>query len=120
MPTIRFVRENKDVKCQIGENLREIILREGIELYGFKGKLGNCGGYGQCSTCFVSVEGGGKSSLSEYTDVEKLKLANRSSNWRLACQCFVKSSLIVLTKPQTPPADSKTKIKTALEAKLPA
>ncbi len=56
MPTVRFIREGKDVKCKIGENLREICLREGLELYGLKGKLGNCGGYGQCITCFVSVE----------------------------------------------------------------
>ena len=56
MPIIRFVREKRDVKCLSGENLRQVALREGIELYGFKGKLANCGGCGQCSTCFIAVD----------------------------------------------------------------
>ena len=43
MPVIRFVREGRDVECYPGENLREVALREGIELYGLKGMLGNCG-----------------------------------------------------------------------------
>ncbi|MDP7327745.1 MAG: ferredoxin, partial [Prochlorococcaceae cyanobacterium ETNP7_MAG_30] len=28
MPIIRFVREERDVECQSGENLREVALRE--------------------------------------------------------------------------------------------
>lgn len=56
MPVIRFVREGRDVTCYPGENLREVALREGVEIYGLKGKLGNCGGCGQCITCFVAVE----------------------------------------------------------------
>ncbi len=103
MPIIRFVREGKDVKCLFGENLRNLALSEGIELYGFKGKLGNCGGCGQCITCFISVECGSKEALSPMTEIEKIKLQNRPKNWRLACQAVVKSSLIVLTKPQSPP-----------------
>ena len=55
MPIVRFIREGRDVQCRTGENLREIALREGIDLYGFKGKLGNCGGCGQCITCFVYI-----------------------------------------------------------------
>ena len=55
MPVIRFVREGRDVECYPGENLREVALRQSLELYGLKGQLGNCGGCGQCSTCFVSV-----------------------------------------------------------------
>ena len=55
MPVIRFVREARDVECYPGENLREVALREGIQLYGLKGTLGNCGGCGQCITCFVEV-----------------------------------------------------------------
>ena len=119
MPTIRFVREGRDVKCRSGENLRQVALREGLELYGFKGTLGNCGGCGQCITCFVSVEGGKEDSLSPLTDVEKIKLKNRPLNWRLACQCIVKSSVIILTKPQSPPSNSKNLIQESLSKDLP-
>ncbi len=119
MPTIRFVRENKDVSCQSGENLREIILKEGLELYGLKGKLGNCGGRGQCATCLISVEGGKKDALSPFTDVEKNKLKGKAANWRLACQSLVRSSVLVMTRPQNQPPDAKTLIKSALTERLP-
>ena len=78
MPVIRFIREGRDVNCSVGDNLREVALRERMELYGLKGKLGNCGGYGQCSTCMVSIESGdpkGKE-LSPPTEVEQIHLKN--------------------------------------------
>ncbi|KGG16603.1 MULTISPECIES: 2Fe-2S iron-sulfur cluster-binding protein [unclassified Prochlorococcus] len=119
MPTIRFVREGRDVTCQKGENLREVILREGITLYGLKGVLGNCGGYGQCITCFVSIEGAKKGALSPLSDIEKEKLSNRPSNWRLSCQALVQSSVVVFTKPQSPPGNMQALIQEALSKDLP-
>ncbi len=119
MPIVRFVREGKDIPCRSGENLRDIALKSGFQLYGLKGTLGNCGGVGQCITCFVSIEAGKEDALSPLTEVEQKKLASRPNNWRLACQCIVKSSLVVLTKPQSPPSNLKTLIKAALEKDLP-
>ena len=106
MATIRFIREDLEVQCNPGENLRELIMKENLQLYGLKGILGNCGGAGQCSTCFISVEGGNNNSLSPLTSVEEEKLQNRPENWRLACQTLVKSSAVILTKPQSPPSNS--------------
>ena len=85
--------------------MRDVALREKMELYGLKGKLGNCGGYGQCSTCTVSIEGGDSNSngVSPLTEVEKMRLKGRPVNWRLACQTMVNSNVVVLTRPQTPP-----------------
>ena len=105
MSTIRFIREGIDIQCKPGENLRDLVLREKLQLYGLKGILGNCGGAGQCSTCFVSVEGGKKNSLSPLTAVEEEKLKNRPDNWRLACQTLINSSVVILTKPQSPPSN---------------
>ena len=119
MPIIRFVREGRDVKCRSGEILREIALREGMQLYGFKGSIGNCGGCGQCITCFVSVESDNQEALSPITETEKIKLRTRPNTWRLACQSIVKTSLIVLTKPQSPPANSQKLIEEALAKGLP-
>ena len=103
MTTIRFLREGVDIECRPGENLREIVIREKLQLYGLKGILGNCSGVGQCSTCFISVEGGNKNSLTPITQVEEEKLKNKPKNWRLACQALINSSSIILTKPQSPP-----------------
>jgi ferredoxin len=118
MPVIRFVREGRDVPCYPGENLREVALREGIELYGLKGKLGNCGGCGQCITCFVEVVGE-PGALSDATPVEIQRLRRRPESWRLACQALVNGSLLVLTRPQTGLADREARIEQARREPLP-
>jgi ferredoxin len=121
MPVIRFVREGRDVECYPGENLREVALREGVELYGLKGKLGNCGGCGQCITCFVEVVGESvPGSLSGRTAVEEQKLRRRPEGWRLACQALVQHSLLVLTRPQVGLGDGEAKIAAAKAEPLPA
>ena len=120
MPVIRFVREGRDVECYPGENLREVALREGIELYGLKGQLGNCGGCGQCITCFVDVVGeSSPGSLSGRTAVEDQKLRRRPQSWRLACQSLVQQSLLVLTRPQVGFGDSEGRIAAAKASPLP-
>ena len=119
MATIRFIREGIDIQCKPGENLRDLVIREKLQLYGLKGILGNCGGAGQCSTCFVSVEGSNKNSLSPLTSVEEEKLKNRPENWRLACQTLIKSSSVILTKPQSPPSNLEKLKEESDNKKLP-
>jgi len=119
MATIRFIREGVDIQCKPGENLRQLIIREKLQLYGLKGILGNCGGAGQCSTCFVSIEEGNKSCLSPLTIVEEQKLKNRPENWRLACQTLIRSSAVILTKPQSPPTNLKELKEISKDNKLP-
>jgi ferredoxin len=121
MPVIRFVREGRDVECYPGENLREVALREGIELYGLKGKLGNCGGCGQCITCFVDVpEDTPTSALSPRTSTEERKLHRRPQTWRLACQSLVQESLLVITRPQVGLADRQDALARSRSLPLPA
>ncbi|MFM7287114.1 MAG: ferredoxin [Cyanobium sp.] len=120
MPVIRFLREARDVECYPGENLREVALREGIELYGLKGKLGNCGGCGQCITCFVDVEGAAPAALSAPTAVEVQKLRRRPDTWRLACQALVQDSLVVITRPQVGLGDRQNLIRESLAEPLPS
>jgi ferredoxin len=121
MPVIRFVREGRDVECYPGENLRDVALREGVELYGLKGKLGNCGGCGQCITCFVEVMGdSGPGSLSNRTAVEEQKLRRRPEGWRLACQTLVQQSVLVLTRPQVGVGGLEAKLTEAKAQLLPA
>jgi ferredoxin len=118
MPVIRFLREGREVECFPGENLREVALREGIELYGLKGRLGNCGGCGQCITCFVDVQGCQDEALSPPTLVEIQKLKRRPQSWRLACQALVQRSLVVLTRPQSGLADGQQAWDQALQQPL--
>ncbi|GAB4550420.1 MAG: 2Fe-2S iron-sulfur cluster-binding protein [Pleurocapsa sp.] len=98
MTTITFVKENKEVIVGNGANLREKALENRVDIYTLKGKLTNCGGYGQCGTCVVEIIEG-MDNLSPKTDFEKRKLKRKPENYRLACQTLVNGAVSVKTKP---------------------
>jgi|SRR6476646_3473962 ferredoxin len=98
MSNIKFVNENQEVVVAQGANLREKALQNGIDLYTFKGKLMNCGGYGQCGTCIVEIVEG-MENLSPRTEVENRKLKKKPATYRLACQSLVNGPVSVKTKP---------------------
>ena len=96
--TITFVKENKELIVAQGANLREKALENRIDIYTLKGKLTNCGGYGQCGTCLVEIAEG-MDNLSPKTDFELKKLRKKPENYRLACQTIVNGPIKVITKP---------------------
>ena len=98
MANIKFIKENKEVVAADGANLREKALQNRIDIYTLKGKLTNCGGYGQCGTCIVEIVEG-MENLSERTDFEKRKLKRKPASYRLACQTLVNGPVSVKTKP---------------------
>ena len=96
--TITFVKENKELIVAQGANLREKALENRIDIYTLKGKLTNCGGYGQCGTCLVEIAEGIEN-LSPKTDFEIKKLRKKPESYRLACQTLVNGTVKVKTKP---------------------
>ncbi|MEA5536072.1 2Fe-2S iron-sulfur cluster-binding protein [Crocosphaera sp. XPORK-15E] len=96
--TINFVKENKEVVFAQGSNLREKALQNKVDIYTFKGKLTNCGGYGQCGTCVVEIVSG-MENLSPRTDFEQRVLKRKPDSYRLACQTMVNGPVTVKTKP---------------------
>jgi ferredoxin len=98
MGNITFANENKEIIAADGANLREKALQNGIDLYTLRGKLMNCGGYGQCGTCVVEILSG-MENLSPKTDFEQRKLKKKPENYRLACQTIVNGAVTVKTKP---------------------
>jgi len=98
MPTIKFIKENKEVVAADGANLREKALQNNIDIYKWRGKLINCGGNGQCATCVVEIVEG-MENLSPKTDFETRKLKKKPENYRLACQTLVNGPISVNTKP---------------------
>jgi len=74
---------DRTLSAKVGDNLRQVLLDNKVEVYrGLKKKLGNCGGGGQCTFCAVDfVESEGWSDRSEYED-NKMKKAPSA---RLAC-----------------------------------
>ncbi len=99
---ITFVNKDKETIKEIvtanGSNLREKALKNQVDLYTLKGKLMNCGGYGQCGTCIVEVITG-MENLSPKTDFEQRVLRKKPENYRLACQTLVNGAVTVKTKP---------------------
>lgn len=103
MANITFINEKQGLKQEViaanGANLREQALQNQVDLYTLKGKLTNCGGYGQCGTCIVEVLSGA-AGLSERTETENRKLKKKPDNYRLACQTLVNSGdVTVRVKP---------------------
>jgi ferredoxin len=96
--TITFIKENKEAIVAQGTNLREKALENKIDIYTLKGKLTNCGGYGQCGTCVVEIVEG-MENLSPKTDFEQKVLKKKPESFRLACQTLVNGSVSVKTKP---------------------
>jgi ferredoxin len=99
MTAIKFLKEGKEIIVAQGANLREKAVQNQIDIYTFKGKLMNCGGYGQCGMCRVEIVEGIEH-LSPRTDFENRKLAKRPDNQRLACQALVNGNVCVNTKPE--------------------
>ena len=96
--TITFIKENKEAIVAQGANLREKALENKIDIYTLKGKLTNCGGYGQCGTCVVEIVEG-MANLSPKTDFEQKVLRKKPESFRLACQTLVNGPVSVKTKP---------------------
>ena len=101
MANLKFIHEDKEIIAADGVNLREKALENRIDIYTFKGKMLNCGGYGQCGTCLVEVVAG-MENLSERTPAEQQKLRKKPDTYRLSCQTIVNSGDVsIVTKPQT-------------------
>lgn len=98
MANITFIKEKSEVIAADGANLREKAIQNGIDIYTFRGKMMNCGGYGQCATCIVEIVEG-IDNLSPKTDFEQRKLKKKPENYRLACQTLVNGPISVKTKP---------------------
>jgi ferredoxin len=98
MANITFTKEDKLVIAADGANLREKAIQNQIDIYTLRGKLTNCGGYGQCATCVVEIVEGIEN-LSPRTDFEEKKLRKKPDSYRLACQTVVNGDITVKTKP---------------------
>lgn len=91
--------QGKTVECQVGANLRQVLLQHGIDLYNGAATVINCHSLGTCGTCAVAIEG----HISPLTWKEKARLSlpphsianSRRKNRRLACQVEVLGNIAV-------------------------
>lgn len=87
--------QGKTVECETGANLRQVLLKENINLYNGQATLINCHGIGTCGTCAVQIVG----QVSEPGWREKARLSlpphSLTQHRRLACQTQVLGDLQV-------------------------
>lgn len=91
----KVTAQGKTFECAQGANLRQELLKNGIDLYNSSAALINCHGLGTCGTCAVEVEG--NVSAPQWREKTRLSLPPHSptSTRRLACQTKVLGDLKV-------------------------
>ena len=108
MPTVRFVKEKRDVEVPAGTNLRQAAIKAGISVYEGPHKLLNCRGFGMCASCRVRITQG-SDQASPMAWFEKLRLASpvlkmmyvdTKDPIRLACRMQVNGDMEVETCPE--------------------
>jgi ferredoxin len=91
MPIVRA--QGKEMECQVGANLRQLFLKNGVDLYNGRADVINCHSLGTCGTCAVAIAG----PVSPLNWKEKARLGlhphslvgSRQKGRRLACQVRV-------------------------------
>ena len=105
MPKVRFVREDKEVECAQGANLRKVALEAGIQLYPGVHKYLNCHGFSQCGECRVYIKEG-MENTNKPNLLEKARTAagffniGHEDEVRLSCQTKVLGDIEVYTQPE--------------------
>ncbi|MGK7922848.1 MAG: 2Fe-2S iron-sulfur cluster-binding protein [Trichodesmium sp.] len=86
---VKIQAAGKIITCAKGANLRQVLLKNGIDLYNGKASIINCRSLGTCGTCAVVIEGA--VSPPEWREKARLSLPPHSpnSNKRLSCQVQV-------------------------------
>lgn len=92
---VQVLAQGKTIMCDRGDNLRKVLLKNGIDLYNGGAVAINCRGIGTCGTCAVKVEG--EVSEANWRDKTRRTLPPHSptKNLRLACQTQLLSDVRV-------------------------
>ena len=86
---VQVQAQGKTIICDAAANLREVLLKNDVDVYNDAAKIVNCHGFGTCGTCAVEVEG--DVSAMQWQEKTRLSLPPHSpnSNRRLSCQVKV-------------------------------
>jgi len=105
MPKIKLTNQATEIEVPEGTNLRDALLKEGVEVYEGINKFVNCMGHSSCGTCRVLIKNDTVKNCSEKTFLEKTRLAlsfaviTHEDEMRLSCQVKVNGDIDVETTP---------------------
>jgi ferredoxin len=81
MPKIKIDQFGKELEAKPGENILEVLQREGIDINAY------CGGFGYCGKCLIKIL---KGNVAQPTAQEIKHLKEKiSQGYRLACQAQI-------------------------------
>lgn len=90
---VNIQAQGKNITCDQGTNLRQVLLKNNVDIYNGNAAIINCRGIGSCGTCAVVIEG----EVSGFQWREKARLSvpphSPNSNKRLSCQVKVLGDL---------------------------
>ena len=108
MPKVVIANEKKEIEVPAGANLREELVKAGVQVYGRVEKNLNCRGLGWCGTCKVLVKKG-MENLGRKTFMERLNFnchpltmlacIGHEDEMRLSCQTTVQGDCTIETRP---------------------
>ena len=123
MPVITLVNEGKTIEVAEGENLRKILLKNGVSPYSNgRDKILNCMGNGLCGTCRVEVvDGKGAPAMSPQEEMAMYGLTpfyarDIPKNVRLSCRIPVTKDMAIKTHPVISVDWKRTKERLSLTA----
>ena len=94
MITVEF--EGRKIECEVGDNLRKVLLKNRLSPYNGIAATVNCHGLGTCGTCAVKIEG----PVSAQSARESIRLSfpphSSGSGLRLSCQTKVLGDIKVV------------------------
>ena len=98
MPTVFCENINRKIPAVPGENLLEVLEREGVEVYRWPRNYRFPLLSDWFDASYVEVTGG-MDQLSDRSGRERKRLKHRPQNYRLASQCHVHGDVTIVTQP---------------------
>ena len=97
MLEIQFIKQNRTVKAEAGETIREAAIRNKLSIYPHIFKVLNCRGRGLCHSCAIKIISGDTEPKNEIENQQLAGKLKKNPEVRLACQVKVSDNLVVET-----------------------
>jgi ferredoxin len=97
MLEVEFIKQNRIIKAEPGETIREAAIRNKLSIYSHIFKVINCRGRGLCHTCAIKIVSGDADPRNEVENEQLAKKLKKNPELRLACQVKVSNNISVET-----------------------
>ncbi|MEM1173021.1 MAG: 2Fe-2S iron-sulfur cluster-binding protein [Cyanobacteria bacterium P01_H01_bin.35] len=85
---VKIQAQGKIITCDIGANLRQVLLKNNVDVHNGNASIINCRSIGTCGTCAVEIEG--EVSQPQWREKARLSVPPHSPNSQKRLSCQVK------------------------------